>query len=52
MADLVTPPDLDERNEELIAAEAIARVSGPLTVEAVGQWIETLRSNAVSTSTR
>jgi uncharacterized phage protein gp47/JayE len=44
MADLVTPPDLDERNEELIAAEAIARVSGPLTAEAVGRWIETLRS--------
>ncbi len=45
MADeLVAPPDLDIRDEELLAALAIARVTGPLTAEAVERRIESLRS--------
>lgn len=44
MAELVQPPALDERNESLLSAQAIARVTGPLTVEDVERRIETLRS--------
>src|SRR5438105_1194085 len=43
MPNLIPPPDLDIRDEELIAAQAIARVSGTLTVEQIDTQIETLR---------
>ncbi len=40
---LVPAPVLDVRDEELLAAQAIARISGPLTVERIDSYIETLR---------
>jgi len=40
---LLQPPDLDIRNEELLAALAIARVSGPRTVERIDSQITALR---------
>lgn len=43
MAQLIPAPDLDLRDEEKLAAEAIARVSGGLTVARIDQEIETLR---------
>lgn len=41
---LLLPPDLDIRDEELLAAQAIARVSGSLTVERVDLQITMLRN--------
>lgn len=43
MAELIPSPDLDVRDEELLAAQAIARVAGGLTVERIDGQIETLR---------
>src|SRR2546423_15391781 len=43
MANLIPAPNLDLRDEEQIAAQAIARVSGLLTVEQIDVQIETLR---------
>jgi uncharacterized phage protein gp47/JayE len=40
---LVPAPDLDIRDEENIAAQAISRISGALTVERIDSDIETLR---------
>jgi baseplate J-like protein len=41
---LIPAPDLDLRNEEQLAAEAIARVSGALTVDRVVSQIAVLRA--------
>src|SRR4051812_8348542 len=41
---LIPPPDLDIRNEEQLAAEAIARVSGALDVGRIDSQIEMLRN--------
>jgi uncharacterized phage protein gp47/JayE len=41
---LIPRPDLELRNEELLAAQAIARVTGALTVVDIDRQIETLRS--------
>lgn len=43
MADLIPPPDLDIRDDEQLAAEAIARTSGGLTVARIDSDLETLR---------
>jgi uncharacterized phage protein gp47/JayE len=43
MAGLIPAPDLDIRNEEALAAQAIARVSGGLTVARIDSQIEQLR---------
>jgi uncharacterized phage protein gp47/JayE len=40
---LIPAPDLDIRNEEQIAAQAIARVSGGLSLERINAFITTLR---------
>lgn len=40
---LVPAPILDVRDEELLAAQAIARISGPLSVVLLDSYIETLR---------
>src|SRR5436853_2751015 len=40
---LIPSPNLDIRNEEQLAAEAIARVSGGLSVDRIDSQIETLR---------
>lgn len=40
---LLAPPDLDIRDEEQLAAEAIGRVSGTLTVERIDSQILSLR---------
>lgn len=40
---LLLPPDLDARDEERLAAEAIARVSGTRTIERIDSQIEVLR---------
>ena len=40
---LIPAPDLDIRNEEQLAAEAIARVSGGLTVDRIDSQIDELR---------
>ncbi|OLE54599.1 MAG: hypothetical protein AUG51_07385 [Acidobacteria bacterium 13_1_20CM_3_53_8] len=41
---LIEPPVLDDRNEEQIAAQAIARVSGSLTVERINSEIAKLQA--------
>lgn len=41
---LLAPPDLDIRDEEQLAAEAIGRVSGMLTVERIDIQVESLRA--------
>jgi hypothetical protein len=43
MSSLIPAPDLDIRNEEQLAAEAIARVSGNLDVTRIDSQIESLR---------
>lgn len=43
VAELIPPPDLDIRDEEQLAAEAIALVTGGLTVERIDSQIEMLR---------
>jgi hypothetical protein len=43
MADLIPAPILDERSGSLLAAQAIARVSGGATVELIDRYIEMLR---------
>lgn len=40
MAELITAPDLDIRDEEQLAAEAIGRISGGLTVALIDSQIE------------
>lgn len=44
MAELITPPDLDIRDEEQLAAEAIGRISGGLSVEIIDSQIVTLQA--------
>jgi uncharacterized phage protein gp47/JayE len=43
MADLIPTPVLDDRDEEKIAAEMIARISGGLTLETIDSGIEVWR---------
>jgi uncharacterized phage protein gp47/JayE len=43
VADLIPAPDLEIRDEEHLAAEAIGRTSGPLTVSIIDSQIESLR---------
>ncbi len=43
MASLIPSPVLDARDEELIAAQAIARVSGGWTLDNVDKAIQTFR---------
>ena len=40
MAGRIPPPRIDDRNGEQLAAEAIARVSGGLTVERLRREVE------------
>jgi uncharacterized phage protein gp47/JayE len=47
MTDLIPAPDLEIRNAEQLAAEAIARVSGLKTVELIDSFIEVLRRERV-----
>lgn len=49
---LIPSPDLDLRDEERLAAEAIARVSGGLTVSRIDQQIEILRELRLQSTLR